>query len=224
MIIYCSPAKTFKKVSTGFADNDLFKDKRVYLLEQLQKMSVQELQTLYRSSHTIAKKAYDAYQTPINMGPASHVFFGAAFKSLDVNTLSEKELSILNESLLIGDAYYGLIRPDTQLHHYRLDYTMSSLLIKYWKETINEYLEKVIKNKTKLIDLASTEYSQLLDTTRLSQHVNIIQPTFENANSYQLKKARGLMIRYLVQNPQKKVEDFNLDGYRHIGNYLFTKE
>lgn len=224
MIIYCSPAKTFKKVSVGAPDNDLFKEQRNYLLDKLVKMSVKELQTLYRSSLNIAQLAYDAYQSPINMGPASHVFNGAAFKSLDVNTLSEQELSILNDSLLIGDAYYGLIKPSTQLHHYRLDYTMNSSLINYWKETINDYLEKSLDNKKTLIDLSSTEYSQLLDTTRLRQHVNIIQPTFEKANSYQLKKARGLMIRYLVQNPQKKVEDFNLDGYKHIGNYLFAKE
>lgn len=223
MIIYLSPAKTLKTIVSGKEDNDLLREKRLLLLEAIQQLDVKELQKRYKCSEKIAKDAYIGFSNPLNMGEAIRVFSGPAFKALDYESLTNKQRA--NESLLIGDAYYGLIEPLTQIHHYRLDFSMNSKLLSFWKDSVNEVLKKKLIHKSVLIDLSSEEYSQLLDPESLS--ITIIRPTFLNSGklvSFHAKRARGLMARFLIENPQKKVEDFNLEGYLHVGNYVFTKD
>ena len=223
MIIYLSPAKTLKTIVSGKEDNDLLREKRLLLLEAIQQLDVKELQKRYKCSEKIAKDAYNGFSNPLNMGEAIRVFSGPAFKALDYESLTNKQRA--NESLLIGDAllrFDWTLDSDPSLSPW---FSMNSKLLSFWKDSVNEVLKKKLIHKSVLIDLSSEEYSQLLDPESLS--ITIIRPTFLNSGklvSFHAKRARGLMARFLIENPQKKVEDFNLEGYLHVGNYVFTKD
>lgn len=228
MIIYLSPAKTIKGTLNNSSDNDLFKPHRLKLLNKLKACTPTQLKTLYKASDKIVEQQYQNFQSHQNIGRAIDVFSGASYQALDYPTMKNKQA--LENSLLIGDGYYGLLKANTQVHHYRLDYTNNTKevlelnLFEYWQPKIEEYLLSL--ESQVLIDLSSQEFSRLLDTKSIHNHFEIKRPQFlidGKSPSFHVKKARGLMTRFIIENPNTPLEDFNLDGFVHDHDLIFTK-
>jgi cytoplasmic iron level regulating protein YaaA (DUF328/UPF0246 family) len=76
------------------------------------------------------------------------------------------------------------------------------------------------------VNLASTEYFSAIDVKALK--VPVITPEFKDYKNGKLKiisffakKARGMMVRYIIDTDAKKIEDlkgFNYDGYQFDAN------
>ena len=74
--------------------------------------------------------------------------------------------------------------------------------------------------------MASNEYFSVIDTKELK--VPVITPEFKDYKNGQLKiisffakKARGLMVRYIIDTEAKTIEDlkgFNYEGYQFDAN------
>lgn len=208
MIIYLSPAKTFQKSNTSSIENECFYDKRNVLRTKLTQLSKDEFKLLTKVSHKMIDDVYTSFHEKVMFGPAIEAFAGPAFKAFDYSTLQNK--ARCHETLFIGDAYYGLIRPQTNIESYRLDFTMSAKkylglsLVDYYKKDINDVLSQ---HSDTILDLSSHEYGQLLD----KEQFKIIKPTFlknGRALSYDMKVMRGLMARFVLENPQARLQDF----------------
>jgi cytoplasmic iron level regulating protein YaaA (DUF328/UPF0246 family) len=87
-------------------------------------------------------------------------------------------------------------------------------------------LNKELKKGELLINLASNEYFSAIDVKSLK--VPVITPEFKDYKdgnlkmiSFFAKKARGLMVRYIIDTSAETIEDlkgFDYEGYRFDAN------
>jgi uncharacterized protein len=99
-------------------------------------------------------------------------------------------------------------------------------LYEFWKKTITDALNKELTKDELFINLASNEYFSAVDTKSLK--VPVITPEFKDYKdgklkmiSFFAKKARGLMVRYIIDTHAKTIEDlkgFNYEGYAFDAN------
>lgn len=156
---------------------------------------------------------------------AIEAYTGISFKQLELKAYTKKEWDFIENNVFILSALYGINRGTDLIKNHRLDMTMKIFHIspyEYWKETINN--SELLEEKTPILNLASKEFSKLIDTKKF----NIINVEFlEEINgayksiSTNSKKARGLMLNYIIKNKTYKVEDLKKFN---ASNYVFSKE
>lgn len=174
MLFYISPSKTMKLTHMTAESEGPFllaKQPSIALRAQLLKLSVDELRAFYKVSDKVAQTAYELLRVK-ETGAAIDLFEGLVFKNLSYNTLDESDKSYLESKLIIGSALYGLVSSRQQIRPYRLDLDNpitleGQSLPQYWKKRVTTAM---LKQPSKwIIDLASEEYSQLLDLEKLKE-------------------------------------------------------
>ena len=166
-----------------------------------------------------------------NSRPAVFAFNGDVYSGIDVKTLSEDKVYDLQKSLRILSGYYGVLKPLDLIQPYRLEMGTklavngSENLYKFWSENITNSILDEMSNEDLLINLASNEYFEAFDNKKFDGR--IISPVFKDFKngklkiiSFYAKKARGMMVRYIVDN---KVSSYNeLLGF-NLGNYSYNE-
>ena len=94
-------------------------------------------------------------------------------------------------------------------------------LYEFWKEELTNHLNSELKEDELFVNLASNEYFGALDAKKLK--VPVITPIFKDWKndklkviSFYAKKARGSMVRYILDSDATSLEDlkaFNYDDY-----------
>jgi cytoplasmic iron level regulating protein YaaA (DUF328/UPF0246 family) len=93
--------------------------------------------------------------------------------------------------------------------------------VEFWKTTVTKSIKEEIEEGI-LVNLASAEYARVVDFKSIANPVIECQfLEFSNGKykpvQFFLKKARGLMARYLLDIDAQSMDDirgFNRDGYR----------
>ena len=148
---------------------------------------------------------------------------------LQAHNLTTRDITWMQKRVRILSGLYGLLRPLDLIQPYRLEMgtalqtTRGTNLYGFWGETITDAVNQALQAEPKpiLINLASQEYYASIDPARIN--ARIITPTFKERRdgevrfiSFSAKKARGLMVRYMVQNrisSLKGLKGFNSEGY-----------
>jgi cytoplasmic iron level regulating protein YaaA (DUF328/UPF0246 family) len=170
--------------------------------------------------------------TPDNARQAVYAFDGDVYTGLDVYTLPEDKISILQERLRILSGLYGLLKPLDLMQAYRLEMGTAmpvgknKNLYEFWKKTITKSLNDELQNDELFLNLASNEYFSAVDAKALK--VPVITPEFKDYKdgklkmiSFFAKKARGLMVRYIIDTNAETLDDlkgFNYEGYAFDAN------
>lgn len=94
---------------------------------------------------------------------AINLYNGVAFKKLEIEQYTSKELEYLNNSLIILSAMYGALNPFDNIKKYRLDMTMKiseNSLYSFWSEKVTVYINELLSQDSEkiLLNLASNEY------------------------------------------------------------------
>jgi cytoplasmic iron level regulating protein YaaA (DUF328/UPF0246 family) len=99
-------------------------------------------------------------------------------------------------------------------------------LYEFWKSTVTSALNDELDKDDFLLNLASTEYASVIDFKKLK--ATVITPEFKDYKdgklkmiSFFAKKARGLMVRFLLDTQATSIEDlklFNYEGYAFDAN------
>ena len=166
-----------------------------------------------------------------NSRPAVYAFNGDVYNGIDVKTLSEDKVYDLQKSLRILSGYYGVLKPLDLIQPYRLEMGTklavngSENLYKFWSENITNSILAEMSTEDLLINLASNEYFEAFDKKKFDGR--IISPVFKDFKngklkiiSFYAKKARGMMVRYIVDN---SVSSYNeLLGF-NLGNYSYNE-
>jgi uncharacterized protein len=94
-------------------------------------------------------------------------------------------------------------------------------LYDFWKNNLTKSLNKELKKGELFINLASNEYFSAIDTKTLK--VPVFTPEFKDYKdgdlkiiSFFAKKARGLMVRYIIDTNAETVDDY--EGYQFDAN------
>ena len=166
-----------------------------------------------------------------NSRPAVYAFNGDVYNGIDVKTLSEDKVYDLQKSLRILSGYYGVLKPLDLIQPYRLEMGTklvvngSENLYKFWSENITNSILDEISTEDLLINLASNEYFEAFDKKKFDGR--IISPVFKDFKngklkiiSFYAKKARGMMVRYIVDN---SVSSYNELLGVNLGNYSYNE-
>lgn len=208
------------------------------LNKKLKTISRKKLSELMKISDDLASLNYERNQTwslPFNSEnskQAIYSFTGEVFRGIDVTTLDESKVPVLQEKLRILSGLYGLLKPLDLIQPYRLEMGTKlkvgrkDNLYQFWGNDLVDSLNSELDDNELLINLASTEYFKALPKKALK--VPMITPVFKDFKNGQYKtimtfakKARGLMVRYIIENDIETLEQlkgFDTDGYR------FTEE
>ena len=252
MKIVISPAKSLnfeKQLPTHLHTELLFLKESRQVHNVLKGKKPADLSNLMSISDKLADLNWKRNQdwktpfTPLNSRPAVYTFDGDVYSGLDVYSIPEKKIEALQDRLRILSGLYGIIKPLDLIQAYRLEMGTklsigeSKNLYDFWKPTLTKALNSELKEDELFVNLASIEYFSVIDTKALK--VPVITPEFKDYKNGKLKiisffakKARGMMVRYIIDTDAKTVEDlkgFNYDGYQfdaHLseGNQLvFTR-
>ncbi len=236
MKIIISPAKSLDfetKATTSLFTTPSFLDQSEKLNKKLKTLSRKKLGELMKISQPLADLNYHRNQdwekdyTLENGKQAVYAFTGEVYRGLDVTTLPEEKLPQLQEKLRILSGLYGIIKPLDVMLPYRLEMGTklkvgrTENLYKFWGNSLAESLNEEMKDNELFVNLASTEYFKAVPQKALK--VPMITPVFKELKNGQYKvimtyakKARGLMVRYILDNDVETLEElkgFDVEGY-----------
>ncbi|WP_299159768.1 peroxide stress protein YaaA [uncultured Tenacibaculum sp.] len=236
MKIIISPAKSLdfeNKANTNLFTEPRFIEQSVKLNKKLKTLSRKKIADLMKISNDLASLNYDRNQewlppfTLDNAKQAIYAFTGEVFRGIDVQTLEEDKIPSLQNNLRILSGLYGLLKPLDLIQPYRLEMGTrlkvgrTENLYKFWGDTLANSLNDELEEGELLINLASSEYFKALPKKTLK--VPMITPVFKDFKNGQYKtimtfakKARGLMVRYIIENDIKSIEElkgFDVSGY-----------
>ena len=241
MKIVISPAKSlnFEKAMpiTAYSESVFLKNSQ-QVHKVLKQKSPKELSDLMSISDKLADLNWQRNRdwktpfTPDNARPAIFAFDGDVYTGLDAYSIPTDKFEALQSSLRILSGLYGVLKPLDLIQAYRLEMGTklaigtSDNLYKFWKSTLTHALNKELEDGELFVNLASNEYFSVIDTKELK--VPIITPEFKDYKNGQLKiisffakKARGLMVRYIIDTGAKTIEDlkgFDYEGYQFDAN------
>ena len=239
MLFLLSPAKSLDYESPladlphslpGFVDQS---SELIDLLRQRSPQQIAELMDLSDALAGLNTARYEAWRpkfTAINSRQAVLAFNGDVYEGLDARSLKPAQLEWAQEHLCILSGLYGVLRPMDWMQPYRLEMgtalpnARGKNLYQFWGPRIAEYLRQRAQSQPQplIVNLASEEYFKAVDLKTLQ--LPVVQCVFEEYRagkykiiSFMAKRARGLMVRYAIENKLssvKKLESFNLEGYR----------
>ncbi|WP_300436697.1 peroxide stress protein YaaA [Christiangramia sp.] len=238
MKIVVSPAKTLdyeSKLPTTRGTQPEFLETASKLNRKLARQSKKGISELMSISDKLADLNYTRYQefeeehNKKNSRPAMYAFNGDVYTGLDSYSIPTEKLDRLQDTLRILSGMYGILRPLDLIQPYRLEMGTSigierkNNLYEVWQKKVTNFLNSEMEDEELFLNLASNEYFKAVDTEKLK--VPVISPVFKDFKNGKLKiisffakKARGSMVRYIIDNDCKTLEDvkgFDYDDYRY---------
>ncbi|MGO4905031.1 peroxide stress protein YaaA [Flavobacterium sp. W20_MBD1_R3] len=241
MKIVISPAKSLnfdKQLPIDlFTESSFLKESRQVhkVLKEKKPADLSDLMSISDKLADLNWKRNQDWKTPfstLNARPAVFTFDGDVYIGLDAYSIPEKKMEDLQDRLRILSGLYGLLKPLDLIQAYRLEMGTklpigeSKNLYEFWKPIVTKALNKELKEGELFVNLASTEYFSAIDIKALK--VPVITPEFKDYKNGKLKiisffakKARGMMVRYIIDTDAQTIDDlkgFNYDGYQFDTN------
>lgn len=241
MKIVVSPAKSLdfeSKLPTDKFTQGVFLEQAEVLSKVLKTKSPKDLSTLMKISDKLGELNWQRNQewalpfSNENARPSVFAFNGDVYTGLDAYTLKESQLDQLQDKLRILSGQYGILKPLDLMQPYRLEMGTKLVvkehknLYQFWGNSVTEKLNQELTENEVFVNLASNEYFKVVKPKLLK--VPVITPQFKDYKdgklkmiSFFAKKARGLMVRYIIDKKIESVEGlkgFNYEGYAFDAN------
>lgn len=244
MLTVLSPAKSLdytSKLPTKKHTQPRLLDGASELAEQLAQLSPEEIGELMHISDELAglnAERFREFTLPFEPGrerPAVLAFAGDVYVGMQARSFGERDFTESQKTVRILSGLYGLLRPLDLIAPYRLEMgtrlttSAGNGLPTYWRERVTSLLAEDLAESPGppvLVNLASTEYFQVVDTKALG--AKVISPRFLDAPqsnpdelkviSFFAKQARGAMASWLVRDrirSPRKLKEFDGLGYAY---------
>ncbi|UTA47973.1 peroxide stress protein YaaA [Simiduia sp. 21SJ11W-1] len=249
MLMVISPAKTLDYETpwqySATTEPDFLADSKA-LIEQLRKLSPQDISSLMSISDKLGTLNFDRFQqwqtpfTQTNARPALLAFKGDVYTGLGAENFAKADFQFAQKHLRILSGLYGLLRPMDLMQAYRLEMgtkfsnDRAKDLYGFWGQKITDALNTQLKKlrSDSLVNLASNEYFKAVKPKSLA--VPVITPVFKDCKngqykiiSFYAKKARGLMAAYAIKEritAAEKLKAFDCDGYYYVAEQSSATE
>lgn len=243
MLILISPSKTLdfqSPVSISPGSDPEFINYSKKLVAILRKKSPRELASLMDISPKLSELnalRYSEWHYPYPAGkarPALSAFKGDVYEGLKAWELDSEQINFADQHLRILSGLYGLLKPTDQMLAYRLEMGTAldgkdfKNLYQFWGDKITRGVKQALKDSggKVIVNLASDEYSKAVDFK--ATKARIVTPVFNEFRngsykfiSYNGKRARGLMTRFIIDNRitiPDRIKMFNYEGYEYLEN------
>ena len=238
MKMIISPAKKLneEKCNIDKTTSIPFSSDSQCLINELKSYSLDKVMSLMNVSQSIAslnKTRFNNWSYPFNSSaskPAIYMFDGAVYNALDVDSLNSDDLTYSQENLRILSGLYGILKPLDIIMPYRLEmgtklkFDGYSSLYEFWGDKITKLLIKDSDINEPLINLASNEYSKVVDLKKFNNVITPVFKDFKNGKfkviSFFAKKARGAFAQFVIKNKPKSIDDLTL--FNDLG-YVFNQ-
>ncbi len=199
----------------------------------LKKKSARSLSKLMRISPNLGQLNYERNQawglpfTQDNARQSVYAFSGDVYRGLDVYTLPEKDVALMQQTVRIISGLYGLLKPLDLIQPYRLEMGTrfpvgkNKNLYEFWRKKVTQALNDELEEGELFLNLASAEYFKAIDVKALK--VPVYTPVFKDFKNGEYKSimtfaklARGYMTRYVLDTQASSLDDvkgFNYEGY-----------
>ena len=241
MKIVISPAKSLDfetKVPIDIYTQSVYLEQSEKLNKVLKKKSPKQLSKLMSISDKLGELNWQRNQdwhlpfTKTNARQAVYAFKGDVYIGIDAYTIPPNKIEQLQNKLRILSGQYGILKPLDLMQPYRLEMGTKlkigskENLYKFWGDSLTDSLNNEMKDGESLVNLASNEYFKVINLKLLKAPV--ITPVFKDFKNGKLKmisffakKARGMMVRYIIDHNIKNTDDlkgFDSDGYAFDAN------
>jgi len=240
VIVLLSPAKTLDETPLSNLKEStvpIFEKETQTLVKALQKKKKNSLKKLMHISDSLAELNVTRYTNFIegypndNAKPAVFSFKGDVYQGFEADSLNKNDLKFAQKHVRILSGLYGVLKPYDYMQPYRLEMgtklstRKGKNLYQFWGNKITKSLNQELSSMKNpfIVNLASNEYFKSVQ--RKDINTNIYDIGFKEYRndkltfiSFNAKKARGLMARYIVKNRIKSPEDlkgFNLENYSY---------
>lgn len=241
MLALISPAKTLDfdtRVETSNYSQPAFLEDSQQLIEELRGLSPADISDLMKISDKLGTLNFCRFQdwqlpfTEDNAKAALLAFKGDVYTGLQAETFDADDLEFAQSHLRILSGLYGLLRPLDLMQAYRLEMgtgfanQRGKNLYEFWGDKITQALNALLAqqaNSPVLVNLASNEYFKAVKERQVEARV--VTPVFKDYKgdkykiiSFYAKKARGLMVNYMIKNRLTDVEqlkNFDVEGYAY---------
>lgn len=250
MKILLSPAKLMRNYPKNDITDVTHKDQAKFLMDKLSKWSLKDFEQKMKLSRGKAIETrqliqdWHTLQDHKQLTPALFAYIGEAFKALDVVSCDEKALGYLNQNAFVLSGIYGLLRATDGIAPYRLEMAQKMTLSKkntslytFWRPAVEGMLLKTTEPEEIILNLASSEYSDLIQD--ISLRSKMVTPVFKELKAGKLqsisvfsKQARGTMTRWCAIHGIQDIaqlKSFNELGYAFeaslsdSSNYYFVR-
>ena len=243
MKIVISPAKSLDfetKLPTTRGTQPEFLEMASQINRKLETFSKNKVGKLMSISDKLAELNYQRYKDfkethdKTNSRPAMYAFAGDVYTGLDSYTIPSKKLDTVQDILRVLSGMYGILKPLDLIQPYRLEMGTklpvgrgNKDLYDVWQEKVTNFLNTELEDDELFLNLASQEYFKAVSTKNLK--VPVVSPVFKDFKdgklkiiSFFAKKARGSMVRYIIDKDCKTLDDvkgFDYDDYRFSEEY-----
>ncbi len=217
-----------------------FPDQTGKLIKELRAYNPADLQKLMEISAKLADLNFERNQqfsethSLENSTQTIFAFKGDVYVGLDALSLDDISLDFAQQHLRILSGLYGILRPLDLIQPYRLEMgtklknPRGNTLYDFWKDILTEHLNIAIAASASniLVNLASDEYYKVLEPDKINAKIiKIIFKEYKGDKlkfiSFNAKKARGMMTRYIIKNKINEPE--SLKGFDYAGYYFEEK-
>jgi len=246
MKIVISPAKSLdfeSELPTSTFTSPEFLEQAETLNSKMATMSKKAIGKLMSISDKLSELNYQRYQdfsvpfTKENARPAVFSFSGDVYVGLDAYSLNDAKIDKMQNSLRILSGMYGILKPLDLMQPYRLEMgtqlkiNRKKNLYDFWGNSITDSLNNELNDDELFLNLASQEYFKVIKSSLLKAPV--ISPVFKDFKNGKLKiisffakKARGSMVRYVLDNDIYSLDDlksFDNGGYGYSEEFTINK-
>ena len=238
MILIISPSKTQDLKSRQYSrfTVPVMLEQSQQLIDALKGLNPEQIAGLMGASDKLAQLNWQRFQdftVPFDLENAKQallVFKGDVFSPIDVEAYTDEDFSFAQDHVRILSGLYGILRPLDLMQAYRLEMGIKSgfanakNLYEFWGTRLTEALNKDLAHQSQavLVNLASDEYYKVIQPQKITAPVLKVSFKENKSGTYKVvaihaKRARGLMINFVVTNHLEKVQDlktFNLQGYQ----------
>ncbi|MDX8405030.1 MAG: peroxide stress protein YaaA [Mariprofundus sp.] len=238
MLMIISPAKKLDShtgaVAAAYSQPELLDQaaELAAIMREKDSFQIAELMKLSMNLADLNMQRFQDWQrpfTPTNAREAIFSFRGDVYQGMDADSFTEAERVFAQQHLRILSGLYGLLRPMDLMQAYRLEMgtklanPRGANLYAFWGSIVTDALNRALAEQgdNLLVNLASGEYFKVVQPPAVKGR--IITPIFKECRngqykiiSFNAKKARGLMCRYIIQNgltEPEQLKQFDLADY-----------
>ncbi len=235
MIAVISPAKSldFKSEIPARQPTEIrFPDETARLAEAISNLTRKKLKEIMPVSDNLIELNRSRYNQFFDQPerPAIYAYSGDVYTGFEAISASDDTIRFAQDHLRILSGLYGLLRPLDPIRAHRLEMGTRwapryKKLTDFWKGKIATELSCDLDKSAEriVVNLASNEYWAAIKPHAGKLNARIIEVDFRKDSpdgpkfiSFEAKRARGMMARYICENHLRDVDSlksFDSDGY-----------
>ena len=242
MTIIISPAKKLTPTNNSLGletTESKFPNELFEVVNYAKSLTEKDLADKMKISSSLAQLNFDRFQKfqykpSLNeTTQAIYTFKGDTYVGLKAENFTKDDLLFAQKNLLILSGLYGILRPLDGIQPYRfemgtkIDLDGCKSLYEFWTDPLFEFMKnRVQSDENQVLNLASEEYSKVLNFNKLKS--NVITPLFKTERNgapktigILSKRARGMMANYVIKN---KIKDYENICEFSEDNYIYSKK